>query len=132
MAESLKKEGEKQSKQLHEFQQTITAAIPPPPPPPRTQTINELKTALMAQLMLDGAPEDVDLVRALQRQAAIQKSVLDIQRETLDEDRRWSQLVTRSDFLALQTSLEKKLSDISSTMTKALEALSERVAICEE
>ena len=60
--------------------------------------MNELKTALMAQLMLDGAPEDVDLVRALQRQATIQKSVLDIQREALDEDRRRSQLVTRSDF----------------------------------
>ena len=94
--------------------------------------MNELKTALMAQLMLDGAPEDVDLVLSLQRQTAIQKYVLDIQREPMDEDRRQSQLVTRSDFMALQTSLETKLSDIASTMTKALEALSERVAICEE
>ena len=34
--------------------------------------------------------------------------------------------------MALQTSLESKLSDIASTMTKALEALSEGVAICEE
>ena len=120
VAASLKKEGEKQSKQLHEFQQTITVAIPPPPPPPCTQTLNELKTSLMAELMLDGAPYDLDLVRALQRQAAIQKSILDIQRETLDEDRRQSQLVTRSDLMALQTSLETKLSDIANTMTKAL------------
>ena len=78
-------------KLIQDLQQSITATIPPPPPPPpRTQTVNELKTALMAQLMLDGVLENVDLVRALQRQAAIQKSVLDIQRETLDEDRRRS------------------------------------------
>jgi uncharacterized protein YeeX (DUF496 family) len=82
--------------------------------------------------MVDGAPEDTDLVRALQRQASIQKSVLDVQREALDEDRRRSQLVTSSDFMALQTSKEKKLSEIVANMTKALEALSERVAICEE
>ena len=68
----------------------------------------------------------------LQRQATIQKSILDIQRETLDEDRRRSQLVTCSDFMVLDTSLESKLSDIASTMTKVLESLSERVAICEE
>ena len=121
-----------QSKQLQDLQQSITATIPPPPPHPRTQTVNELKTTLMAQIMLDGALDDVDLVRVLQRQAAIQKSVLDAQREAIDEDRRRSQLVTRSDFMLLQTSLEQKLSDIATNMTKALEALSERVAICEE
>ena len=34
--------------------------------------------------------------------------------------------------MALQTSLETKLSDIANNMTTALKALSERVAICEE
>ena len=34
--------------------------------------------------------------------------------------------------MALQTSLETKLSDIANNITKALEALSERLAICEE
>ena len=82
--------------------------------------------------MVDGAPEDTDLIRALQRQAAIQKSILDVKREALDEDRRRSQLVTRSDFMALQTSMEQKLLDIADNMKKALEALAERVAICEE
>ena len=98
----------------------------------KLKTINELKTTLMAQLMIDGAPEDTDLVRALQRQATIQKSVYDIQRETLEEDQRRSQLVTRMDFLDLKTSLEQKIEDIADTMKKALEALSERVAMCEE
>ena len=40
----------------------------------------------MAQLMIDGAPDDTYLVRALQRQVTIHKSVYDIQRETLEED----------------------------------------------
>ena len=132
VANSLKLEGEKQAKLIQDLKDSITANIIPPPPPPRTQTVNDLKTALMAQLVLDGAPEDVDLVRALQRQATIQKSVLDAQREAIDEARRQSQVVTHSDFLALKTSLENKLSDIADTMTKALEALSERVAICEQ
>jgi len=56
LSESLMKEGEKQSKQLHDFQQSISTIIQPPPPPPRNHTINELKTALMAQPMVDGAP----------------------------------------------------------------------------
>ena len=34
--------------------------------------------------------------------------------------------------MALQTSMEQKLSEIADNMTKALEALSERVGICEE
>ena len=86
----------------------------------------------MAQLMVDGALEDTDLVRALQRQASIQKSILYVQREALDEDRRWSQLVTCSDFMALQTSMEQKLSEIADNMKKALKALSEREGNCEE
>ena len=53
--ESLKKEGEKQSKQVHDFQQSISTIVQPPPPPPHTQIVNELKTALMAQLTIDGA-----------------------------------------------------------------------------
>ena len=36
------------------------------------------------------------------------------------------------DFMALQTSMEQKMSDIADNMKKALEALFERVAICEE
>ena len=59
-----------------------------PPPPPQSRTINKLKTALMAQLLVDGAPEDTDLVRVLQRQAAIQKAAYDVQRDALEEDRR--------------------------------------------
>jgi len=121
VADSLKKKSEKQAKQIHDFQQSI-ANIPPPPPLSRNQTINELKTALMAQLMVDGTPEDTDLVRALQRQAAIQKSVYDIQKEALDEDLRRSQVVTRMDFLDLQTSMEQKMSEIADIMKKALDA----------
>ena len=36
------------------------------------------------------------------------------------------------DFLNLKTSLEQKIENIAETMKKALEALSERVAMCEE
>ena len=74
--------------------------------------MNELKTTLMAQHMIDGAPEDKDLIRALQRQTAIQKSVYDIQRETLEEDRRRSQVVTRMDFLDLKTSSDQNMDNI--------------------
>ena len=48
------------------------------------------------------------------------------------EDRRWSLVVTRMDFLQLKTSLEQKIEDIVETMKKALEAMSERIDICEE
>ena len=78
----------------------------------------------MAQLVVDGSPEDVDLVRALQRQAITQQT-------TLDEQKRQSQIVIRTDFLGLKSSLEHKIDGIVDRMQQALDAMSERIAICE-
>ena len=75
--------------------------------------------------MIDGAPEDTDLVRALQRQSVIQKSVYDLKRETIEEDRWRSQVVARMDFLDLKTSLKQKLDGIADTMRNTLDALNE-------
>ena len=47
VADSLKKETEKQVKQIKDFQQSVAANTTPPLPPPRNQTVNELKTTLM-------------------------------------------------------------------------------------
>ena len=73
---------------IKDLQQSVANQAPLPPPPLRSQTINELKSTLMGQLVIDGSPEDVDLVQALQRQAAIQKAAYDVQRDALEEDRR--------------------------------------------
>ena len=51
---------------------------------------------------------------------------------TLQEYRRRSQVVTRMDFLDLKTSLEQKMDNVAETMKNALEAMSDRIAMCEE